>query len=41
MFQILAETLLLATGQRLQKRQAAPQDADRRALYAPSDRTGG
>jgi len=45
MLQILAEALLLATGQRPAKRHTSPQDggrgADRPGPYTPPDRLGG
>ncbi len=45
MLQILAEALLLASGQHMQKRRPAPQDggrgADRPGPYTPPDRIGG
>ena len=45
MLQILAEALLLASGQRLMKRPPSPQDGgrgqDRPCPYTPPDRLGG
>lgn len=45
MLQIIAEALLLASGQKLPKRKPSPQDggrgADRPGPYTPPDRLGG